>query len=561
MDVDLGRLEVGVIVVVPLAGQQHVHAVIHVGADDGGQFQIIIGSGQSLFFVKHVDQTIFIHHGRLFALLLGQGDRHADKVNVVMLPIGVVRAQAPTTLFARHRRFGGPLTVCILVNRLQPWRTTVVRRERHALTEVRLEQRPGHFSRRWIEQDRRSGAVIPLHRPWILRVLGRALPLTAGDVAVPLPVPHRRVIGHDLALFIVGVARLTLSRHEHFHPILNAHDHRIGLPVRLLALVDDLEGLAKPVDRGADQLIRRDTLPHPTLAIRQFLQVRHRVGVRIADLQRIVEPAVPPHARHIVVSHVAVIEEFAGQVLTATAAAFRLQVQGFRRTDDFDVHPIRLRPDHRVLHRTILAGRPEIVRLGAGAALPTDGPAVRMVGVEHFGPAVNHTPLHRLPEVTTSNRGGRVTEGVGAIGQRFIFESEILMLQMHLIDAERLTAIVQRSTARTIGIRQRVALRQEVALLVQWTEGFVADFVIKQHELAEVRSRPVIDVDLPTALHFLVRPAAYGVEVLRALRLDDEGPEETQDGQLAVMAPRVELTHTFLHVRMDIPLEILDFAR
>ncbi len=42
MDVDLGRLEVRVIVVVPLAGQQQIDAVIHVGADDGREFQVII---------------------------------------------------------------------------------------------------------------------------------------------------------------------------------------------------------------------------------------------------------------------------------------------------------------------------------------------------------------------------------------------------------------------------------------------------------------------------------------------------------------------------------------
>ena len=428
MDVDLGRLEVRVIVVVPFAGQQQVHAVIHVGADDGGQFQIVIGSGQTLFFVKDVDQTILVHHGRLFPLLLSKGDRHADKVNVVMLPIGVVRAQAPTALFARHRRLGGPLTVCILVNRLQPWRTAVVRRERHALAEMRLEQRPGHFSCRRIEQDRRSGAVIPLRGPRILRIRSGAFPLTTGNVTVPLPVPHRRIVGHDLALLIVGVARLTLGRHEHLDPILDVHDHRIGLPVRLLALVDDLEGLAEPVDGGTDQLIRRDTLLHTAQAIRQLAHIRHRVGVRIADLQRVVEPAVPPHARHIVVRNVAVIEELAGQVLTATAAAFRFQVERFGRTDHFHVHPIGLRPDHGILHRAVLSLKPMLFLIGARAALPTDGSAVRMVRVEHFRSTMHQTPLDRITEVATGHRGGRVTEGVGAVGQRLIFEAEIFML-------------------------------------------------------------------------------------------------------------------------------------
>ena len=42
MDVDLGRLEVRVVVVVPFAGQDQVDAVIHVGADDRRELEIVI---------------------------------------------------------------------------------------------------------------------------------------------------------------------------------------------------------------------------------------------------------------------------------------------------------------------------------------------------------------------------------------------------------------------------------------------------------------------------------------------------------------------------------------
>ena len=329
MDVDLGRLEIRVVVVVPLAGEDQVHAVIHVGANDRRELEIVVGSGQPLFFVEQIDQTILVHHGRLFPLLLGEGDRHADKVNVIELPVRIDRAETPTSLLAGLCRLGGPLTVGILVDRLQPGGAAMVRREGHALAEVRLEQRPGHLARRRVKENSRSGAVIPLGGPLILGVLRSALALAPGNVSVPLPVPHRRVIGHDLALLVVGVARLTLSRNEHFDPILDVHDHRIGFPVRLLALVDDLEGLAEPVDGRADQLVRRDTLPHAALTIRQLTHIRHRVGMRCADLEGVVEPAVPPHARDIVMRHVAVIEEFTGQVLTATTAALRFQVERF----------------------------------------------------------------------------------------------------------------------------------------------------------------------------------------------------------------------------------------
>ncbi len=135
------------------------------------------------------------------------------------------------------------------------------------------------------------------------------------------------------------------------------------------------------------------------------------------------------------------------------------------------------------------------------------------------------------------------------------------MLQVHLIDPERLAAIVDRTATRPVGVSQRIALRQEVALLVQRTEGFVADLVIEQHELAEVRSGPVIDVHLPTGLHFLVGACAQRVQVPGTLRLDDKRAEETQYRQFPVVAVGVELPHPFLHVRMDVPFKFLRLAR
>ena len=329
MDVDLGRLEIRVIIVVPLARQQQVHAVIHVGADDRRKLQIVVGPGQTFFFMQHVDQAVLVDHGRLFPLLLGQGNRHADKVNVVVLPIGVVGAETPSALLARLCRLRGPFTVRILVNRLQPGRAVMVRRERCPLAEVRFEERPGHLGRRRVKENSRSGTVIPLRRPRILWILSGTFPLAPGNVAIPLPVPHGRIVGHNLALLIVRVAGLTLRRDKHFDPILDVHNDGIGLPVGLLTLVDDLKCLAEPIDRRPDQLVGRHAELHPALPIRQLTQIRHRVGVHAAGLQRVVESGVAPHPSYIVVRDMAMKEEFTGQVLAATAAAFRLKIQGF----------------------------------------------------------------------------------------------------------------------------------------------------------------------------------------------------------------------------------------
>ena len=108
------------------------------------------------------------------------------------------------------------------------------------------------------------------------------------------------------------------------------------------------------------------------------------VSVCPAPACKSVEAAVAPHARHVMVRDVAVIEEFAGQVLASAATAFRFKVQCLGRADDFHIDAIGLRPDDRILDRTILTGRPEIVRFRARAPLPADGSAVRM-GMEYFG--------------------------------------------------------------------------------------------------------------------------------------------------------------------------------
>ena len=132
---------------------------------------------------------------------------------------------------------------------------------------------------------------------------------------------------------------------------------------------------------------------------------------------------------------------------------------------------------------------------------------------------------------------------------------------MHLVDAERLAAIIDRAATRTIGVGQRIALREKVALLIQRTEGFIADFVIEQHELTEVRSGRVIDIDLPAGLDFRRRAStSKRIHVLRTPRLHDKGAEETHHGQLTVMAVGMELPNALLHLRMDVPLKLLRLA-
>src|SRR5678816_3890566 len=122
---------------------------------------------------------------------------------------------------------------------------------------------------------------------------------------------------------------------------------------------------------------------------------------------------------------------------------------------------------------------------------------------------------------------------------------------MHVVDAERLAAIVDRAATRTIGVGQRITLRKEVALLVEGAERFVTDFVIDQHELTEIGAGAVLDDGLPAARGRCGIACAQRLEITRSARLNDERAKETHDGQFTVIAEGMELSDTFLSGRMN----------
>src|SRR5215470_19706187 len=119
--------------------------------------------------------------------------------------------------------------------------------------------------------------------------------------------------------------------------------------------------------------------------------------------------------------------------------------------------------------------------------------------MEDLVAAVNKAEFRGVTHVGTWNGRGRVTEGIGAVPHRLILETEILVLHVHVVDAEWLAPVVDRTTARTIRVSERIALRQKIALLVDRAERLIADFVVDQHKLSEVRTRAVLDYHLPAA--------------------------------------------------------------
>ena len=99
------------------------------------------------------------------------------------------------------------------------------------------------------------------------------------------------------------------------------------------------------------------------------------------------------------------------------------------------------------------------------------------------------------------------------------------MLHVHVIDAEWLAAIVDRAATRTVGVSQRIALREEVALLIERAERFVADFVVDQHKLAEVRTGSVLNNRLPTTGGRRWIALTERLQIARSARLDDKRAE------------------------------------
>ncbi len=260
------------------------------------------------------------------------------------------------------------------------------------------------------------------------------------------------------------------------------------------------------------------------------------------------------------VRDVAMEQEVAGELLAQPRAALRLQVQRFRGPDHLHVHTVRLGPDHRVLHRAVLGRMPQGHLVDrTRAPRPANGAAMRMVGMEHLGAAMHQAELRRIAQVAARNRGRGVAERVGAVPHGLVLEPEILVLDVHVVEAERLAPVVQCPAARPIRIGQRITLRKEVAFLVHRAERLVADFMINDHKLAEVRAGAVLDDGLPAAGHRSRVAGPQRVEVLRPVRLHDERSEQTHHGQFAIVAVTVELPPAFLRARVDVPLQLHAF--
>src|SRR5437879_11247946 len=138
--------------------------------------------------------------------------------------------------------------------------------------------------------------------------------------------------------------------------------------------------------------------------------------------------------------------------------------------------------------------------------------------MEDFGPAMDEAELCRIAQVRPGNRGRGISKRVGAVPHGLVFESEVFMLNVHVVDAERLAAVIERATARAVGVGQGIALRQEVPFLVDRTEGFIPNFVVDDDKLAEVRAGPVLNDRQHYNPHLRRLDVSYRLELVPTFR-------------------------------------------
>src|SRR5690242_21806465 len=127
----------------------------------------------------------------------------------------------------------------------------MVRGEHDTLAEVRRQMRPGDFTGQRLEHD---GMPLARMAGLILGIVDRALFLAHCTSTFPRPIQHGRVIGYNLALLIILVTRLAHGWELHIYPVLDRDGSGVALPVAL-ALIDNLELRAEPINRLADQLV------------------------------------------------------------------------------------------------------------------------------------------------------------------------------------------------------------------------------------------------------------------------------------------------------------------
>ena len=131
-------------------------------------------------------------------------------------------------------------------------------------------------------------------------------------------------------------------------------------------------------------------------------------------MQRVVHPPYHPHARQIVIGDVAMDEVVSHRMLATPAAALVLQIVTFRRANSLGIGPSGC---HGKQRRRFVEATVESRIFHSRLPAPADSSAMDVMHVENLGAPVDHSLLHRIAQVCPGDGRGRVTKGVGTVGQ------------------------------------------------------------------------------------------------------------------------------------------------
>ena len=124
MRVDLRRLEIDMVVILPFTGQHPIDAIVNIGAD----YQRILDVAFPhllFFFVQDIDETV-LSQWLASALACQSTSLAFDEMHVVLLRAGILRTHAPPAVFPWFGGIGTGQSVLIQMDHIQPGSRIVV---------------------------------------------------------------------------------------------------------------------------------------------------------------------------------------------------------------------------------------------------------------------------------------------------------------------------------------------------------------------------------------------------------------------------------------------------
>src|SRR5207245_5866713 len=114
MEIDLGGLKVGKVVVQPFAGECPIHTVVHACPEDQRVSEIVVLPNGLFLLVQDIDQPQFIDDRGLLALPFADFYRYINEVEVEILTARVCGAEATDAVLSRLSLLAAAAAILLL---------------------------------------------------------------------------------------------------------------------------------------------------------------------------------------------------------------------------------------------------------------------------------------------------------------------------------------------------------------------------------------------------------------------------------------------------------------